>query len=374
MGRTPARAWTRGVVLAAFCLGCSTLPVTPQPLVHYSGRIMDSKGRPIPGGHFTFRSVTRPASVIQPWDAAEIDTAGSFQVDLYPGTYRVAWDPYFYTSVYRDDKEPDRTIEVSADHATLEWVVEGVVVQGTVKDPSGAAVDSFGIYVGHDRYSANTFTYSGRYELFLAPSSYTFHVYGRYGAGIPSQTFGPVSVQSDTTLNFQIDGAELTGAVRGPGSIPLAGAVVQARGELNNVTARTDAAGSYRMFLPPQDVRFLVSPIETWILPRLTTRVTVAGPSSIDFDLDGTEWTGVVTRSDTGAPVPDATVSAVLIADALDRVAWAMTDASGQFHLAVEAGREYEMFAAMNDLQSARISRVAAADTSFALEIAVPTP
>jgi hypothetical protein len=335
---------------------------------------MDSKGRPIPEGHLRFESSTGTASAIQSPEFADIDSTGAFRVDLFPGTYEVRWFHSFFSRVYQDNESTPRTIDVSVEHSTLEWVVDGIVVQGGMKDPSGAAVDSFSVYATNDRYDAATIATSGHYELYLAPGTYTFYAYGRYGSGIPSQSFGPVSVQNDTTMDFQIDGIEVTGTVRGPGSVPLVSAAVQARGETNGAVALSDGSGNYRMYLPPENVRFRIFPAETWILQQLTTSTTITSPASIDFNLGATEWTGTVTRSDTAAPVADATVTAILVADALDRQATATTDALGQFRLALEPGREYDLFAAMGSTRSAMISRVAGADSSFSLEIAVPAP
>ena len=366
-------AWSDLILLICLMAGCSSIPVSPQPPVHYTGRVVDSKGRPIPGGHLRFDALKGLATV-QLGEYAEVDSAGSFRVDLYPGTYGVRWDPSYSSNVYRDRESPERTVDVSTDHSTLEWIVDGIVVQGSVKDPSGATVDSFGVYAVNDRYDAGTSTGSGHYELYLAPGTYTFVAYGRYGSGIPSQSFVQIPVQSDTTLDFQIEGVEITGTVRGPGSIPLVGATVQARGETNGTVALSNESGTYRMYLPQQNVRFRIFPAEAWILQQLTTNMAITGPTSIDFNLGATEWTGIVTRSDTGAPVSDATVTAVLVADAYDRQATTTTDALGQFRLALDPGREYDLFAAMGSMQSVRVSRVAGADSSFSLEIAAPTP
>ncbi|HEX5032474.1 MAG TPA: carboxypeptidase-like regulatory domain-containing protein [Tepidiformaceae bacterium] len=334
---------------------------------------MDSKGRPIPGGYLRFEPIKGLATV-QFNEYPDVDSSGSFRVDLYPGRWNVQWNPSFSSNVYQDYEATDRTVEVSADHSTLEWIVDGIVVQGGVKDPSGATVDSFGVYATNARYEARASTTSGHYELYLAPGTYAFHAFGQYGSGLPSQSFGQISVQNDTTLDFQFDGIEITGTVRGPGSVPLVAAAVQARGETNGAVALSDASGNYRMYLPPQDVRFRISPAETWILQQLTTSTAIAGPAQIDFNLGATEWTGTVTRSDTAAPVADAKVTAFLVADALERRATATTDASGQFRLAVEPGREYDLLAVTDSMQSAKVSRVAGADSSFALEIIVPGP
>lgn len=365
--------WPDLLLCVCFLVGCDNIPVSPQHVVHYSGRVMDSKGRPIPEGRLLFNATTGLASRLPSNDLAEVDSSGSFRVDLYPGTYHVNWVPPYFGHIYYDYEATDRTIEVSAKQTTLDWIVDGVVVQGGMKDPSGAAVDSFGVYILDDRYDAFTSTRSGHYELFLAPGTYTFLAYGQYGSGIPSQSFGPISVQSDTTLDFQIEGFEITGTVRGPGSLPLVSAAVEARGP-NTAAAMSDGTGRYRMYLPPQDVRFLVRPAETWIFPQLTTSMAITSPTSMNFDLGGTEWTGIVTRSDTGAPFADARVYATAFADGLQREARATTDASGQFRLALETGLDFDLFAAMGSMRSARISRVAGADTSFALEIIVPSP
>lgn len=367
-------SWHHLILPLCFLMGCDNLPIAPQPSVHYTGRIIDSKGRPIPEGYMRFEAITRAATALQLDDHAAVDSSGSFAIDLFPGTYRVMWFHSYVSNIYQDYEDTERTVEVSADHRSLDWIVDGVVVQGSMKDPSGAAVDSFGVYIDDERYEAFTSTSTGHYQFYVPRGTYAFVAFGRYGSGIPSQRFGPISVQSDTTLDFQMDGFEVTGSVRGPGSIPLMGALVEARGQVNSSATRSDGAGNYRMYSPPQDIRFFVRPVETWILPQLTASMTIAAPASIDFNVGGTEWTGIVTRSDTGAPVAGAAVTAVLVADDLQRKATATTDALGQFRLAIETGRDFDLFATMDRMESPRISRVAGADSSFALEIIVPTP
>jgi hypothetical protein len=351
------------------------MPTAPQPLVHYSGTIIDSKGRVISGGYLTFKADTRPANAITRFEIADIDSSGSFRVDLYPGSYHVRWENLFTSGVYDDNQDTGRTIAVSAEHPTLEWIVDGILVRGAVLDPSGAPLDSVGVYAASNRFDAWTRTVQGGYELLLSPDTYSFSVSPRYASGLPGGTFGPFSVATDTTIDFQLTGVELTGTVRGPASNPLSAAAVEALGTTYSlVQARTDGSGAYRMYLKPQAYRFMIRPAETWILPHLTPQVTIATAGSMDFDLTDTQWTGLVVRSDTAIPVPDAKVRATLVADSFGRYAEATTDAAGQFRLHVEPGREYELVAKLDPLESAVLSRMAGADTSFALEILVPAP
>ena len=83
--------------------------------------------------------------------------------------------------------------------------------------------------------------------------------------------------------------------------------------------------------MPEGGYRTMVTPgaSDLFILPRTFPYATISGPTARDFDLSGTEWSGLVRLSGSGNPVPSTEVRAYLIDDQHYRSAVSTTDAGG---------------------------------------------
>lgn len=342
-------------------------------MVEVSGEVTDGMGRPLTGVELRFEG---SSSFTAPYEFVDVDSVGRYSVSLYPGIYIVQVLPragFGYPLWTRE-------VTFDASHARLSIVVPAAIVTGSVKDPSGALMDSGYVYVsgepdGSGSFYASKRFESGTFEFMIPYGTYRFAVDFLTGTGFPTARTGDLSVRSDTTILLEVKGDPLSGTVRARGEA-LARARIIAEAEGVFCSARADDAGGYLMYLPPQAYRFRIQPTQSWILPRFTTLQAISGPSTLDFDLDGALWSGLV-QDGAGQPRVGLVVTAWMFADRYQRGAVDTTDASGAFRLLLELGREYSLQVnrpETNELEYYHPEIVANADTTFEILIEPPKP
>jgi hypothetical protein len=365
-------------VLAACWLSCSDLPYAPVHLVHVTGVAVRANGGPVTGAIFRFHPLRYTLQSWQGFPRGETDSTGTFQLDVIEGPYVIEMrggPPGFYGDYFDYAFRHDVQTEITTENSTFRWVIPGVQIQGRLRSPIGDPLQYGDFSL---RTSSDVFTTEMNDSVFtflVPPGTYALRAIPPSRSGFSVQDFGMFSFLADTTLDLTLSGIEVTGLVRGPGGAPLNGAVVSAQGFQRRTDSVTDGSGLYRMYLPQGDYRFLATPEQQpWILPRLTASLPITTPGTVDLDLSGVEWIGQVVVSGTTVPVQDAVVRAVLVADAYNRAASDSTDAAGEFRLVLEPGRDYDLYALKGSTRGGIVSRVAILDTTFALELAIPTP
>ena len=334
------------------------------------GQITGPDGSPMPA-HLNFLPIP-PGSGIR-GASATADSSGVYSVRLAASTYDVVIQPSVPGFLYHVQRS-----EFSRSSTRFDHRFSGYVLTGTVRDPDGAVVDSGTVWVEiltPTRYNIGRAVLTqGSFSFLLSTGTYLLNAESNeIWSGISRMTSASFSVHSDTTVDFDMSGIQVTGQVLGPSGTPLRAAVF-ALGDLNRARYLTESDGRYRLWLHPGPYRLGASPYDSvHIVGRLTGSVQIQSPITANFDLAGVDWIGTVTWRATGDPVPDVVVTAF---DAEEDRLWAgyQTGSDGMFRLVVEHGHRYDLYASYGGVQSIWIdSLTAREDTSFVL-IADPDP
>lgn len=360
-------------------LACSYMPTQPKPTVAVSGRISDHLGRPLSGVDIFFIPAAPDLGSWYAPQRATTDSAGAYSMQLVAGDWRV--NVFAPDDILLADPFHDFRITVSPQNSRFDLVFQGFRVQGRVIAPTGATLDSATVLAISDTPSefgnvvASTRYKNGIYSFFLPAGSYDFSGYpDEYASGYPNRRLNGISVAADTTIDIVLQGELLEGLVTGPDGMPLEGALVTASGQGIASRIRTGADGRYALYAPPGNYRFICDPNEGYILDRISAVYSIAGPTTHDFDLSGTEWTGTVRSSATNLPIPGVSAVATLFADSYNRAAVAKTEGAGQFRLVLEPNREYSLTFSESGMIGLTIPSIfAAADTTFDI-VLDPTP
>jgi hypothetical protein len=360
-----ARALLMTVTMLGLGLSCTRMPTAPRAGVELGGRVTGPSGEPLPR---TLLSFTPEDLALDYFAHAITDSSGAYSVRLLSGTYSVQLVPPAGL-MSRTEK-----ITVSAGHSRADFPFRGYRVSGTVIDPAGSVLDSGFVYAFTGRNGqAISRLQAGRYSLVLPAGRYSFFAGpADYWSGFSPLRKDPVAVAGDTTIDFHLSGTPVTGRVTGPDGRPLNDAGVVARGDVS-VKNRTAADGTYRLYVPPGSYRvFFYPPFPYYIIPRVVGPLALTAPASIDGDLSGVEWTGVVLRSDTSEPVPELTVLVRMIDDPDGRSAAIQSGSQGEFRFIMEANRRYDLFVfdSSMSLEVAKVQGVTAtSDTTFEIRI-----
>ena len=312
-----------------------------------SGKIHDQLGRPIPGMFAIYFPGDASLGAFASSEIARSDSAGSYSVELFSGTWNVLLSPSLNFG-YSRTKVSSR-VTVSRQHSKFDFTMSGFRVEGRVIAPTGAVLDSADVFASKDseyHVVASSRFRSAKFFLFLPADTYVLLIYPAYSlSGFPPLRLSGVSVQADTTFDIPLGGDPVTGTVHGPGGVPLGNVLVTASGGSEAERGRTAADGTYALYAHPGSFRFTCEPgpADSYILTRISTLWSVNGPTTLDFDLSGVEWTGTVRSSATLSPIADVGVRAQLFGDYYERFAWATTGTSGQFRLVLEPNREYSL-------------------------------
>ena len=332
------------VVLAAgtlIALSCTRVPTMLRSKITVVGRVTVSPSKPLPGTSLFF---TPGEPGLNDHGFAIADSSGTYSVRLISGTYDVEIGPTIGDGLLAHSER----VTVSDNHARVDFTFRGCHVTGKVLAPNGALVDSGRVtafLIAPGRSTAVSLLRQGSYSLLLPGGRYSFYAgAANYWSGFSPERKESVSIAADTIIDFQLDGIQVSGRVRGPDGLPMRDVAVRAQGANYSIQNRTAADGSYRLYVPSGLYRLWFSPpYPFFIIPRVVGPLAVTVPTSIDEDLSGIEWTGSVRRSDTNEPAPGITVVVKVIEDGDERIAAIRTGPQGEFRFILEADRRYDL-------------------------------
>jgi hypothetical protein len=211
-------------------------------------------------------------------------------------------------------------------------------IRGRVIGPNGQPISSGKVIY----YRANSGCISGSPEATIADGAFdivlshrgTYVLWTLAGAEIPGVpwVWPRIEVDGDTTVTIQLGEHRVEGVVRNRDGTVLQGAHVQASGLSGTATVKSDSTGQYSLYLLPGSyqvsVRAKEAPVYEWmpIAP-----VEVQRSLRLDLQISTVEWSGVVRRADSNAPLDSISVFARGAGSAL-------TDSNGKFRLAVTRG------------------------------------
>ena len=364
-----------GVFLLLF-LSCTRMPTAPPAEITVTGNITGPDGTPM-AAFLAFH----PAGPGLKGTSVRADSLGSYSVRLVIGTYDIVVQPSVSGLLYHAQRVKFTRSSTRFDH----WF-SGYALNGMVRDPDGAVVDSGRVWIDiltPSPYTiGSTFLTHGSFSFLVSTGTYVLNAESNDPwSAVSRLDFGPFWVGSDTTIAFDMSGTPVTGQVIGPTGTQLR-AAVSAEGDGYRARGLTDSEGRYRLWLHTGTYRLRASPYDSiHIVGRSTDPIQIQSPFTTDFDLAGVEWTGEVRWRASGLPVPGVGVTAF---DAAEDFLWAgvQTGADGTFRLVVDPGHRYDLTAGHGGVQSIWIERLTAReDTSFVLmvdpdptRIGVPTP
>ena len=348
MRRTRWRSAMLGGLGLLVALSCTRMPTAPSVEITIEGRVTGPEGEPLPETSVDFYPKD---SSLSPWYNSTVgwtDSTGTYSVHLSTGTYEVRIDPRAGGLLTHVDRVTFTRFSKRYDYA-----FHGYRVSGTLRDPDGGVVDSgtvaaISLSADPPRH-ALAHVGDGTYSLVLPEGPYDFEARGHYWSGLPPLRKATVNVRSDTTVDMDFTGIEVSGTVLGQGGVPLEDIVVQATGGSIPVQKRSGSDGHYRLWVEPGIYFFRFAPWYGGIVPRTTDAMEISAPIQLDADLSGVEWTGTVLWRSSGEPVPDAWATV----EAVNSDPWLgasdQTDAAGSFRLILEPNRRYNLFVRRDD-------------------------
>ena len=173
---------------------------------------------------------------------------------------------------------------------------------------------------------------------------------------IQQEKSATITAGDTTTLNFQLasqDGT-LTGIVTNKDtSAPIVGAKVS----VNDNSTQTDTSGSYQFSLYPGSYTVTVS-VDKYIQQEKLVTITAGDTTTLNFQLvlQSGILTGVVTDSDTSAPIAGATVNV--------NGSSAQTDISGTYQFTLSPGNYTAIASADRYVQQQKSATMTAGDTT----------
>ena len=335
-----------------------------------TGRITGPDGSPI-AAQLAFRPV-QPTSVIRSAHTSA-DSSGLYSVRLAVSTYDVVIQPNTSGLLYHVQR-----VELNRASTRFDHRFSGHVLTGTVRDPEGAVVDSGRAWIEILTPSPYTIGATdlihGAFSFLLSTGTYQVHATSEdHWSGFGRMTTTPFTVYSDTTVEVDQGGAPVTGTAFSPSGDPMERVAVDALGgehPLDQAHARTAPDGRYRLWLHPGTYRFRSWPLDSFhISARLTDPLSIQGPSNVDFDFAGAEWTGVVRWNGSETPVADVWVTAYEVEEGLYRGTGYKTGLDGWFRLIVTPGHEYDLVAYAAGQEMVHYGLTARTDTTFVLEV-----
>jgi len=326
------------VLASSSCSDMATKPIIP---VRVTGIILDRDGAPLPGTRLEFAHRYSPGDPYSYYFyTASTNASGTYSVDLIPGGYWVYVAPpdqsgYSPTGLVAD---------FSGRAGILDYRFTGFKISGTVATPGGGVLSQGSVYAQGSGGSGGADIRGGAFTLILPAGTYDFRLDAYTAVGIPGVTVHNVVVAADTALSFTLDGNLIRGTVRGPGGIPLGAARVRADAPDARATAITLVDGTYAMYLPSMDYLVTVTPgpQNSYIASLGPSSQSITGPQTIDFDLAGVEWTGIVRLAPSGNPLPGASVYASGGGVAYG-YAYSITDGLGRFRLVLRPYGIYDL-------------------------------
>lgn len=344
------------------------MPTAPRIQITVEGRITGPSGEPLRDAYVSFLP---GESVWTGWDAARTDSFGLYSVTLLSGKYTVSVQPpYGYGAPIHEAR-----VAFSSAKSRYDFRFHGFRVTGRLTGPTGAPIDSGSVSAegpaaphGGVRAPLKNASYS-----FLLPAGiYSFYASDAdHLSGLAGRSISGVAITADTTIDIELTGVPVSGHVYGPDGLPMDSIAV---GITYLATNLTKPDGSYQLYVPPGTYQVLfVPPYPRYIFPRVTDPVVISGPTTIDGDLSGVEWTGTVRRTGTGEPAADVRIIVTQAGDELYLSAAIKSGPQGEFRFVLEPGHAYDLetYDSTALYWTTRLHDVAAtADTTF--DILVP--
>lgn len=355
-------------------LSCTRMPTAPPTPVLVHGMITGPSGEPV---RFIFVQFL-PIDVPPPPDSlsdsyyARTEMSGSYSVELLTGSYEMrvlqpgdhnGWLGYA------------NRIRVTREHSRFDYAFHGYKVTGKLLDPEGAVLAEGRVVA---KIEAQYPSYAvadvrqGQFSLLLPPGRYTITGYpSDWIAGYTPAVLTSVPVTGDTLFDVRLPGVPVTGTVLGSDGLPLPHVLVDAL----SAQTMTDADGRYRLYLTEGPHAIRCDPDQSGIPPRRVV-LAIQGPTTIDFDFRGVVWSGAVTATGTGQPVPGCHVSVRVLGSGLGT--FIHTDDQGAFRFVLEPYALCELEAHLHDETGTRLFDGvfrATADTTFGISApALPVP
>jgi len=270
---------------------------------------------------------------------------------------------------------------VSASPGRFVYRLAGAYISGEIRSPDGVALGAGVIRMQgygpgvEDYYFLNYILTGPTFRVLVPRGIYAVQTCGGTAPyPYPAVELRSIPIANDTTMIFQLEGSRVEGVVTSRGGIPVPGATVFASSVNTGVSAQTNAAGEYFLYLPDGTYRWTITPEDSsrYILPRHVASAPLSGPATVNFSLDGTSWSGTILTEGTGAPQAGRYVVAIPWLDP-NRTATSRTDYAGSFHLLLERGLEYDLRLRENpDYGTRAVIRAGTADADSIFNLTWP--
>jgi hypothetical protein len=327
-------------LLAAGVISCGNMPTAPKAMVHLMGTVTDRNGAPIQAVYLDFLEVgpyPQPLPLYYPRTPGAIfvhavtDLNGRYAADIPPGKYWL-WiiapssTAYAPILVDKEVRAGDTRYDYRFRHVRL--AIRPTLSGGQSPGDTYASARTDDYVIGSNARHAGD-----ELEMFVPPGAYHVSV-GAWGAGFgyPNQNFD-VRVAADTTIDVAFGGSPVTAHLTGPGGSALPG-YVYANSEASQASAETDANGTAVLYLPNGGYSMGAQAKDETIQSREIPYVPITGVASVDFNLDGTHWSGTLRRNSDGAPLAGVALTVRSIGTEGER-AYGETDPNGAFHFVV---------------------------------------
>jgi hypothetical protein len=377
------------LIVTTFVVGsCSThIPQKPLQKAALVGTVRDPEGNPIADLPLMLVFHTGPYPSGSP-KYSSTNSTGAFRFEIVEGVYEL-WvgSDFGYASGFPSARISG--IRVAAPETRFDYTYEGFPVVGTLTGPTGLPIDSarVSVWEEHDDPPSDVLTSGFGVDVWAGPQGYKVFLPhpGRYSffvsplpehTGIARRSFGTHTIAADTTLNFALDGHLVTGTVNLAGT-PLDSVEVIASFTVGNDAVLTNTSGMYQMYLPAGDYDWFLIPRgpSAYVFPYRQPGPNIQGPTTVDFDLGGIRWSGVVRNSASGDPVSGVSVKA-WNGDGFFG-ATSVSDALGQFSVIVRRPARYNLFVTPSTpgFQARTIYGIlAGGDSTFDLTVAPTNP
>lgn len=324
---SPPRMWLQAPSL----LDASLAP--PDPLYTVSGTVRDWAGAPMQN------AIIQTGWGDPSWAVTWTDEAGAYSLSLRAGTYHIS------ASQSGLPGPPSRTVTVPPSVAGVDFIFpQHYTIRGSVRDWDGTPMAGIQMYAqnGGSTTAKTTADASGAYTLTVIAGLYQVSA-GKYPLPAPATQFvivPPDVAGIDFTFPLRYT---IAGAVHDHTGTPVAGAQVStAWDDPISAYGSTDDDGRYRLTVIA-GAYHLAATAPGLIRPVTRTLAVPPAATAIDFNLPERYQVSGTVRDWEGAPLADASVTAVVGQKYYD-VASSLTDAAGVYTLTVAAAT-YNIFA-----------------------------
>ncbi|MGE5180358.1 MAG: carboxypeptidase-like regulatory domain-containing protein [Bacteroidota bacterium] len=358
--------------LSMALVSCADMPTAPRATVQVTGTILDRNGTGIQAAYVWFADKAPHSKGTHPAEFfAVTDLNGAFSASLPEGQYLIVISPPGF-SAYAPTFLESQTIGRAGLRLDYRFNWVRVAVHPTISGGQTAKELAVQVYPDYSLgfiWSQDMRLAGTDREVFVPPGTYRMEMaLTGTGYGYVYQ-YRTVQVTADTTMDVSFSGYAVTTHVTGPGGAPVQGGEIYASSDNGVAHARLDANGAAILYLPAGTYRFSAYAATSNVMGRVLPGVAVNGDASLNFDLSGTKWSGVVRRVSDGAPLGNM---GVVAKTSDNHGAYYYTNSDGAFDLVVQPGRLYTF--AVIDGQNGNVlyraySVPAGADSTFDITV-----